>query len=140
MTTPLPTASGSTGMFRPNGWASCRHRVSHTAGLSGSGRSASNGRNRESVGIGDRNHFRPAGWDVLPGHNIVAFYDATYANDERFPSPHGQFVSSYYAETLLETNAHLGLDLYGSEPLWKIDGWAMQVVRDWVRLMIVRMP
>jgi len=94
-----------------------------------------------TVTIGDRNHFRPVNFaDGLPGNNIVAFYDATHAGDLTRPTfqPHGQFVADYYAEDLLERAG--GLDLRGHEPLWKVDASAMLLVRDWVRLMIVRMP
>ena len=74
------------------------------------------------------------------GGPLVEFYDATYEN-ETF-GERGQFVSRYYASTLLGRDynenrsladqAGIGLDLMGYEPVWKIDGQAMDIVRAWV--------
>ena len=42
----------------------------------------------------------------------------------------GQFVSSYYVETLLEDWGS-GLDLVGYEPHWKIEADSMDAIRTW---------
>lgn len=75
---------------------------------------------------------------------LVEFYDATYADTERFADfqGRGQFVSRYGADILLgldpmfskgkEFEKGRGLDLQGDEPVWKIDGEAMDLVRDWI--------
>ena len=69
---------------------------------------------------------------------LVEFYDATYT--AKF-GERGQFVSRYYATTLLGTDEFgdgmeeemgVGLDLMGYEPAWKIDADAMDIVRLWV--------
>ncbi len=60
---------------------------------------------------------------------LVEFYDATYSSDngdDRFDDE-GQFVSRYYAETLLERDRRYGLDLMGYEPAWKVDAAAMEI-------------
>lgn len=66
----------------------------------------------------------------------VEFYDMTYADDPKYASTQfkgkGQFVSSYYAATLME-RPHGGLDLYGGEPAWQIDGRSMDKVRAWIK-------
>lgn len=65
----------------------------------------------------------------------VEFYDYTYANQKTF-GPRGQFVSRYYVDTILEDGYGIlgrGLDLHGGVDVWKIDGAAMRIVRDWLR-------
>ena len=69
---------------------------------------------------------------------LVEFYDATYT--DKF-GERGQFVSRYYAGTLLgwegfygNTRRGEGLDLMGYEPAWKIDGKTMNLVRDWIEM------
>jgi len=57
---------------------------------------------------------------------IVEFYDLTH-------SKKGQFVSSYYASTLVERQPHVGLDLYGGEPVWQIDWRSMDMLIGWVK-------
>ena len=58
------------------------------------------------------------------GSQYVSFYDARYDFTE-----HGQFVSGYYLDTLIEDRAEIevrGLDLMGYEPSWKVDIAAMK--------------
>lgn len=68
---------------------------------------------------------------------IVQFYDMTHANDPKYArssfKDKGQFVSSYYASTLVERPAHTGLDLYGGEPLWQIDWRSMDMIIGWIK-------
>lgn len=66
---------------------------------------------------------------------LVEFYDLTYANRRGF-GERGQFVSSYYASTLLASGG--GIDLYGGEPAWQVSAEAMADVRAWVRGHLVR--
>ena len=70
---------------------------------------------------------------------LVEFYDATHAGDERF-DPEGQFVTRYYASTLLGEGEFdsfggegAGLSFYGGEPLWNIDADAMRIVEGFVK-------
>lgn len=61
---------------------------------------------------------------------LIEFFDTRY----QF-TPYGQFVSRYYVSTLLENDDSRrtpGLNLYGGEPDWSIDGKAMNKVRDWL--------
>ncbi len=72
---------------------------------------------------------------------LVEFYDATYSEengDTRF-DPEGQFVSRYYAETILERD-DCGLDLMGYEPAWKVDYKAMRKVRAWLTDAVLAGP
>jgi len=61
---------------------------------------------------------------------LVEFYDATRTGF----GPEGQFVSRYYASTLLGEDTFSsrirgqGICLQGDEPAWSIDGAAMEVV------------
>jgi hypothetical protein len=66
---------------------------------------------------------------------IVQFFDMTHANDPKYRSfkDKGQFVSSYYASTLVDRQPNMGLDLYGGEPVWQIDGRSMDMVINWVK-------
>ena|SRR5881394_2143978 len=57
----------------------------------------------------------------------VAFYDTRYDIDA-----HGQFVSDFSAETLLERQNGYPLDLDGGQPNWQIDGSAMALVKMWL--------
>lgn len=79
----------------------------------------------------------------------VEFYDTRFPHTER-----GQFVSRYFAETLLDDHCRIdpgyrygqdgcrhragGLDLDGGIPDWTIDSDAMDVVRAWLRLELYR--
>lgn len=56
---------------------------------------------------------------------IVKFYDVT--------SGKAQFVSSYFAATLVDRQEHTGLDLVGYEPVWKIDWRTMDLLIPWVK-------
>lgn len=49
-------------------------------------------------------------------------------------NPWGQFVSSYYVETLFPNNEppSYGLDLYGGEPSWTLSQQAVQKVHAWL--------
>lgn len=57
---------------------------------------------------------------------LVEFYDKRY----NF-TPHGQFVTRYFAVTLTERGEN-GLDLYGGEPNWKVDSFSMNRVKDFL--------
>lgn len=57
----------------------------------------------------------------------VAFYDARYDFDA-----HGQFVSDYGLDTLLERQRGYGLTLQGGVPNWDIDAASMDLVRSWL--------
>jgi len=76
--------------------------------------------------------------EVRPNHpgvepskkDLVEFYDGRYPH-----TPDGQFITCYYASTLLGSHAGIpagGLDLMGYEPAWKIDGRTMKLVLDWI--------
>lgn len=59
---------------------------------------------------------------------LVEFYDQRYMH-----TPLGQFVSRYYMSTLLEKkDQHVGLDLDGGVPDWKVNAEQMKIVRDWL--------
>ena len=58
------------------------------------------------------------------GKTTIRFYDADYAGHSGF-DPQGQFIASYYVETLMTDRDRLescGLDLCGYEPKWKLTG------------------
>ena len=59
--------------------------------------------------------------------DLVEFYDGRYPH-----TPDGQFISRYYASTLLEDPHTVGLDLMGYEPSWKVDGKTMKLVLNWI--------
>ena len=66
---------------------------------------------------------------------LVEFYDATYVSDVW---PDGQFVTRYYASTLLDVagysdGGNAGLCLDGGVPEWQIDGRALGVVEAFLR-------
>jgi hypothetical protein len=62
--------------------------------------------------------------------DTIEFYDSRYPH-----TPDGQFITRYYVSTLSLKDygrpQGSGLDLYGSEPDWKIDGRVFAMVRDW---------
>lgn len=63
---------------------------------------------------------------------LIEFYDATYAGKNNF-GKEGQFISRYYASTLLEgRSAITGLSLYGSVPAWSLTSANMQKVRTFI--------
>jgi hypothetical protein len=59
--------------------------------------------------------------------DTVEFYDRRYDH-----TPNGQLISFYNAKTLLTDVPTNGLDLYGSEPSWKIPYEAWKVVYAWI--------
>ena len=67
----------------------------------------------------------------------VEFYDMTLAKDPKIANSsfkdYGQYVSSYYAATLIERRPHEGLDLHGGQPAWNIDGNSMDTVMAWIK-------
>jgi len=71
-----------------------------------------------------------------PNKAIVEFYDGRYQH-----TPDGQFVSRYYADTLLEKrHPTQGLDLMGYEESWKIDGRTYGLVRNWIEYHTYQVP
>lgn len=64
--------------------------------------------------------------------DVVSFYDSRYDH-----TPHGQFVSDYCPETMLERGRGYGLCLNGDYADWTIDAGTMDLVRscliNWVR-------
>lgn len=60
----------------------------------------------------------------------VAFYDRRYDFDA-----HGQFVSEYNRETMLERRTGYGLELQGDVPNWYVDASAMYVICTWLNHM-----
>ena len=61
---------------------------------------------------------------------LVEFYDRSYL---KMFGEEGQFVSRYYAETLLvEHKKHIGLNLQDGVPGWQITAAGMEEVRDWL--------
>ncbi len=66
---------------------------------------------------------------------LVEFYD--FANAGKAFGPLGQFVSRYYASTilgLLRGDVPCGLDLQCDEPVWKIDSAAVRMMCRFVEL------
>jgi len=57
---------------------------------------------------------------------MVEFYDSRYPHTE-----FGQFVSRYYASTLLERK-HNGLCLDGGSPGWSVSENDMNIARAWI--------
>jgi hypothetical protein len=72
-------------------------------------------------------------WEGHPkfGRRGVEFYDTQYAGAAF--GPRGQFVSSYYEDTLLEYQSSAGIDLHGGVPVWSIDGATFSEIMDWVQ-------
>jgi hypothetical protein len=64
---------------------------------------------------------------------LVEFYDAEYAGRPGFDAE-GQFVSRYFASTLLASRSaeSHGLNLCGHEPKWQIDADAFAIVLAWL--------
>jgi hypothetical protein len=64
--------------------------------------------------------------------NTVVFYDGRYKH-----TPLGQYISSYYVETLLEggSSPFRGLDLMGDAPDWKLLPDALTLVIDWLKYL-----
>lgn len=65
----------------------------------------------------------------------VEFYDMTHADDPAYPTfkGKGQFISSYYASTLVDRRPQTGLSLYGGEPAWQIDWRTMDDLIAWIK-------
>lgn len=62
------------------------------------------------------------------GRPIVSFYDRRYDFTE-----HGQFVSDYELSKILTHTKGVGLDLYGGEPNWVVDGSTLGLIEAWLR-------
>lgn len=62
---------------------------------------------------------------------IVEFYDATYEETAAF-GPLGQFVGSYYIETLLDRASGVPLNLWTSVPEWTIPASEVSRAMEWV--------
>lgn len=62
----------------------------------------------------------------------VEIYDATHKHTE-----FGQFISQYYAKTLINSDSANGIDLDGGVPAWKIDGDNWQTVIQWLKTIEV---
>jgi hypothetical protein len=58
---------------------------------------------------------------------VVSFYDRRYDF-----TAHGQFVSDYNTETMLERQSGYALCLNGDYADWTIDGSTMNLVRMWL--------
>lgn len=65
---------------------------------------------------------------------LVEFYDLTHTGAGF--GPLGQFVSRYYADTLLAREGSQGLDLCGHEPVWKLDAASFREARMWVSRIV----
>jgi hypothetical protein len=79
------------------------------------------------LSAGEPNNHYPAAKDDKEA--LVEFYDGRYPH-----TSDGQFISRYYASTLLESEGSgRGLDLNGGVSNWKVDGTTMDLVRDWIR-------
>ena len=57
---------------------------------------------------------------------LVEFYDYRHRNDKEWKR--GQFVSRYYAETLLKHDLNFGLLLYGDSPEWTVSADYMREI------------
>lgn len=62
---------------------------------------------------------------------LVEFYDYRHRNDKEWKR--GQFVSCYYAETLLEHDPNFGLPLDGGIPEWTVSAESMREILAWLR-------
>lgn len=60
---------------------------------------------------------------------LVEFYDYRYRNDEW---KRGQFVSRYYAETILEHDPNNALSLDGGIPAWTVTPASMREILAWL--------
>ena len=63
------------------------------------------------------------------GQPLVEFYDTRY--DHAAWKGRGQFVQSYYVETLLDRSTG-GLCLMGGVPEWSLSGEDMKIVREFL--------
>ncbi len=62
---------------------------------------------------------------------LVEFYDYRHRNDKEWKR--GQFVSRYYAETLLEHDVNFGLSLDGDIPGCTVSAESMREILAWLR-------
>lgn len=62
---------------------------------------------------------------------LVEFYDYRHRNDKEWKR--GQFVSSYYAETILDHDPNSVLSLDGDIPEWTVSAESMQEILAWLR-------
>ena len=70
---------------------------------------------------------------------FVEFWDLQRVSEptQDFVSqPGAQFIQRYNASVLRKTDDGRGLDLYGSEPAWKLDGAAMTMVRRFLKVAL----
>lgn len=71
---------------------------------------------------------------------LIEFYDARYRFEGERGGEYGQFISRYYADTLLSGSAENGLNLEGSVADWSIDATAyllaLQIIEHWTRRLI----
>ena len=65
---------------------------------------------------------------------MVEFYDSRYLFKNERGAEYGQFVSRYYADTLLKSR-NAGLNLDGGVPAWTVDAEAFElakaIIRNW---------
>jgi hypothetical protein len=54
----------------------------------------------------------------------------------KFYNSNGQFIADYNLDTILEVEH--GLNLYMSEPDWKVDGRWMSIIKDWLSYHMFR--
>jgi len=65
---------------------------------------------------------------------LVEFYDRT---QDPIKFPQGQFISRYYASTLLKSEAHVkGLCLHGGIPSWNVDAKTMAEIINWISELV----
>lgn len=81
--------------------------------------------------------FRDGQYAMTHGEEevLVEFYDARYAF-----SPHGQFVSRYHLKTLNDDASRrvAGLNLYGGEDEWRVDGGTLCEILAWADDVVSR--
>ena len=62
---------------------------------------------------------------------LVEFYDYRHRNDKEWKR--GQFVSRYYAETILKHDPNSVLSLDGDIPEWTVSAESMRDILAWLR-------
>lgn len=62
---------------------------------------------------------------------LVEFYDYRHRDDKEWKR--GQFVSRYYAETILKHDLNFGLSLDGGVPEWTVSAESMRDILAWLR-------
>jgi len=81
-------------------------------------------------------------YQAEPGrYGLVEFYDLRYPH-----TPDGQFISRYDLDTYMNGwcgdggyDCGRGLDLYGSEPDWKIGSDTHQIIGEWINYLTYNM-